>query len=147
MFLAARSCRKCVSISSAGGQLEQPSEVNSSTTTALRGAPGSEVFANTMERKTAANTRIASAVKRPMRIRCIAFCLVTVFLARVGVSNRVPKIYSSVNFFGTPPPLGTFVANKDQTAIRPSGDRAVEVAFSRSIALESVSIFFARPDC
>jgi hypothetical protein len=50
--------------------------------------------------------------------------------------------------------LGTFVANKDQTAIRPNGDRAVEAVFSPSIDLESASIFllvpiadFTRPDC
>src|ERR1044071_131006 len=57
------------------------------------------------------------------------------------------KIYFLVNFWRTHPPLGTFVANTGQSAIRPSGDRAVEPAFSLRIALESVSIFFARPDC
>jgi hypothetical protein len=34
-----------------------------------------------------------------------------------------------------------------QSAIRPTGDRAVEIAHSLSIALGSGSIFFARLDC
>jgi hypothetical protein len=41
--------------------------------------------------------------------------------------------------------LGTFVANKDQTAIRPNSDRAVEAVFSPSIDLESASIFLLVP--
>src|SRR5215467_540758 len=77
MFLAERSCRKCASNSSAGGQLEQPSEVNSSTTTALRGGPGSEVLANsTRQIEITATARIASAKIRLMRIRLPSFLFV-----------------------------------------------------------------------
>src|SRR6478672_10738213 len=73
MFLAESSWRKRPSNSSAGGQLEHPSEVNSSTTTALRGTPGSVVLATTMETQIAAATRIATAKVRPMLIGCLPF--------------------------------------------------------------------------
>src|SRR5579864_893858 len=76
MFLAESSWRKRPSNSSAGGQLEHPSEVNSSTTTALRGTPGSVVLATTIETQIAAATRIATAKVRPMLIRCTTFLFV-----------------------------------------------------------------------
>jgi hypothetical protein len=58
---------------------------------------------------------------------------------------KVPKLLLG-KLLGAPhPPLGTFVANKDQSAIQPTGDRTVEAAFSRSIGLESPSIFLLVP--
>jgi len=48
-----------------------------------------------------------------------------------------------------PTPHSTFVENKDQTSIRPSGDRAVEALFSRFSAVESgpISALFFRFYC
>jgi hypothetical protein len=47
------------------------------------------------------------------------------------------------SFSQTPPPHRGFVANKDQTPIRPRGHRAVEDPFSCSFGVESRSIRFA----
>src|SRR3979411_1123692 len=105
MFFADRSWRRCPSSSSAGGQLEQPSEVNSSTTTALRAKPASVVLATTATQiEITATIRIASVKIRLMRIRSTAFHFVAVFLA--GRSDfEHSKIYSLVNFWVPPPPL------------------------------------------
>jgi hypothetical protein len=59
--------------------------------------------------------------------------------------NRPKNVDHLVIFFVPPPPFVGFVANKGRTAIRPSGDRAVEALFSRFFGLESRSIFSAAP--
>jgi len=48
-----------------------------------------------------------------------------------------------------PTPHRTFVENKDQSAIRPSGDRTVESLLSRFSAVQSGAIFslFSRFNC
>jgi hypothetical protein len=55
------------------------------------------------------------------------------------------KSLLSDKLFRLPTPLGIFVANKGQSAIRPSGDRTVKASFLRPIALESVAIFLPVP--
>jgi hypothetical protein len=53
------------------------------------------------------------------------------------------------SFSQRPTPHMTFVENKSQTSIRPSGHRAVEALFSRSSGLQSLSIsaLFSRSMC
>jgi hypothetical protein len=62
-------------------------------------------------------------------------------LGKPELLGKARKIYFLVNFLVHPTPISTFVANKGQSAIRPSGDRTVEIAFSLSTALESGPFF------
>src|SRR5258708_6374040 len=105
MFFADRSWRRCPSSSSAGGQLEHPSEVNSSTTTALRGRPASVVLAITaMQIEIKATIRITSAKIRLMRIRSTAFRFVAVFLVGRSEFEHLKNLLLS-KLLGTPTPL------------------------------------------
>jgi hypothetical protein len=46
-------------------------------------------------------------------------------------------------FSPTPPPIHTFIENKDQTRVQPDGDRAVETIFPGYFDCQSRSIFSA----
>src|SRR5216684_899445 len=106
MFFAERSWLRCPSSSSAGGQLEHPSEVNSSTTTVLRGRPASVVLAITaIQIEITATTSIASAKIRLTRIISTTLRFVAVFL-RGGGQFEHSKTYRLVNFCAPPPPIG-----------------------------------------
>src|SRR6476659_10021167 len=134
MFLAESSCRKCPSNSSAGGQLEHPSEVNSSTTTALRGTPASVVLATTIETQIAAAARIATAKVRPMPIRCTIFLFVTA-VSNVR-SNRVLQILPFSKLFRHPTPLKALLL---QTKGKVQFDRAVTERSKALFRVQSAS--------
>src|SRR5882724_3429458 len=147
MFFAESSWRKCPSNSSAGGQLEHPSEVNNSTTIALRGRPASVVLAITaIQIEITATTSIASAKIRLMRIRSTTLRFVAVFLGGGGQFEH-SKIYLLVNFCAPPPPIGHFCCKQRVkcNSIRLSqGCRSPFFVSNRPRILIN---FFVRPDC
>src|SRR5882724_5034056 len=121
MFFAERSWRRCPSNSSAGGQLEHPSEVNNSTTTALRGRPASVVLAITaIQIEITATTSIASAKIRLMRIRSTTLRFVAVFLG--GGQFQALKNLPLSKLLCTPTPLMPLLL---QTKGKVHFDRAV----------------------
>jgi hypothetical protein len=58
-----------------------------------------------------------------------------------AVKNRPILFTHQSTFSPTPPPIETFIENKDQPGIRPDGDRAVEAIFLGYFDYQSRSIF------